>query len=89
MIAFQDYQPFLGIMHSDWVGFSNFATLYFDPDFWNALKNTLGLALVVDSLINTKIRRWFQSMVYLPHFLSWVLVCPVPADARRRRPGEQ
>ena len=34
----------------------------------------LGLALVVDSLISTKIRRWFQSLVYLPHFLSWVLV---------------
>lgn len=67
----------------------NFIDLYFNPDFWIALRNTvvlavwqlvlffpvpLGLALIVDSLIGTKTRRWFQSLVYLPHFLSWVLV---------------
>jgi putative aldouronate transport system permease protein len=89
VIAFQDYQPFLGIPDSDWVGLQNFVDLYFDPDFWVALRNTLvlalwqlvlffpvplGLALIVDSLMSTKIRRWFQSIVYLPHFLSWVLV---------------
>lgn len=89
VIAFQDYQPFLGISGSDWVGFQNFVDLYFNPDFWVAFRNTmvlalwqllfffpipLGLALVVDSLVSTKIRRWFQSLVYLPHFLSWVLV---------------
>ncbi len=89
IIAFQDYQPFLGITGSDWVGWQNFVDLYFNPDFWVALRNTvvlavwqlalffpvpLGLALVVDSLVSTKIRRWFQSLVYLPHFLSWVLV---------------
>jgi len=89
VIAFQDYQPFLGILNSDWVGLQNFVDLYFDPDFWVALRNTLllalwqlllffpvplGVALIVDSLISTRIRRWFQSIVYLPHFLSWVLV---------------
>jgi putative aldouronate transport system permease protein len=89
VIAFQDYEPFLGIMNSDWVGLQNFVDLYFDPDFWVALRNTLvlalwqlvlffpvplGLALIVDSLMSTRIRRWFQSIVYLPHFLSWVLV---------------
>lgn len=89
VIAFQDYQPFLGIGDSDWVGFQNFVDLYFNPDFWVALRNTLvlalwqlvlffpvplGLALVVDSLMSSRIRRWFQSIVYLPHFLSWVLV---------------
>ena len=89
VIAFQDYQPFLGIGNSDWVGVQNFIDLYFNPDFWVALRNTvvlavwqlvlffpvpLGLALIVDSLISTKTRRWFQSLVYLPHFLSWVLV---------------
>lgn len=89
VIAFQDYQPFLGITGSDFVGLQNFVSLYFNPDFWIALRNTLvlavwqlvlffpvplGLALIVDSLVSTKIRRWFQSLVYLPHFLSWVLV---------------
>lgn len=89
VIAFQDYQPFLGIENSDWVGWQNFVELFNNPDFWTALRNTLvlavwqlvlffpvplGLALIVDSLMSSKLRRWFQSVVYLPHFLSWVLV---------------
>ncbi|WP_045074907.1 ABC transporter permease [Psychromicrobium lacuslunae] len=89
VIAFQDYQPFLGIGNSDWVGWQNFIDLFDNPDFWTALRNTLvlavwqlvlffpvplGLALIVDSLMSSKLRRWFQSVVYLPHFLSWVLV---------------
>ncbi|SDS90030.1 ABC transporter permease [Microlunatus soli] len=89
VIAFQDYQPYLGISTSEWVGLQNFIDLYDNPDFWSALKNTLVLAvfqlvlffpvplflaILVDSLISTKIRRIFQSIVYLPHFLSWVLV---------------
>lgn len=89
VVAFQDYQPYLGIGDSEWVGLGNFVDLYDDPDFWNALKNTLvlsgvqlllffpvplALALLVDSLVSNKVRRTFQSIVYLPHFLSWVLV---------------
>ena len=89
VIAFQDYQPFLGITGSDWVGLANFAALTDNPDFLVALRNTLVLALfqlvlffpvplvlalLVDSLISTRIKRAFQSIVYLPHFLSWVLV---------------
>lgn len=89
VIAFQDYQPFLGITGSDWVGFANFTNLTDNPDFLVALRNTLvlalfqlvlffpvplALALLVDSLISTRIKRAFQSIVYLPHFLSWVLV---------------
>ncbi|HEY5222335.1 MAG TPA: ABC transporter permease subunit [Microbacteriaceae bacterium] len=89
VIAFQDFQPYLGITQSDWVGFQNFIDLYSNPDFWNALKNTLVLAafqlvlffpiplllaVMVDSLISNRVRKVFQSIVYLPHFLSWVLV---------------
>lgn len=89
VIAFQDYQPFLGISGSEWVGFDNFTGLLDEPEFLTALKNTmvlalfqlvfffpvpLFLALMVDSLINHKIKRIFQTIVYLPHFFSWVLV---------------
>lgn len=89
VIAFQDYQPFLGISGSDWVGLENFVSLLDEPDFLTALKNTLVLALfqlvfffpvplflalMVDSLLNDKIKRVFQTIVYLPHFFSWVLV---------------
>ncbi|MDC5698219.1 ABC transporter permease subunit [Intrasporangium calvum] len=89
VIAFQDYQPYLGIRESEWVGLDNFIGLFDDPDFLNAFSNTLYLAawqlvfffpiplllaVAVDSLVSGRMRRWFQSVVYLPHFLSWVLV---------------
>jgi putative aldouronate transport system permease protein len=89
VIAFQDYQPFLGIGDSMWVGWQNFVDLFANPDFLHAFWNTLYLAawqlvflfpvplvlaLIVDSLISPRIRKVFQSIAYLPHFLSWVLV---------------
>jgi putative aldouronate transport system permease protein len=89
VIAFQDYLPFLGIDGSTWVGFQNFIDLFVNPDFINAFGNTLYLAawqilllfpvplvlaLIVDSVISIRVRRVFQSIAYLPHFLSWVLV---------------
>ncbi|QDG68230.1 sugar ABC transporter permease [Pseudarthrobacter sp. NIBRBAC000502772] len=89
VIAFQDYQPYMGIGDSLWVGWQNFVDLFGNPDFVHAFWNTLYLAawqlvflfpvplvlaLVVDSLVSTRVRRVFQSIAYLPHFLSWVLV---------------
>ncbi|MGO4436058.1 hypothetical protein AB4Y88_23075, partial [Paenarthrobacter sp. RAF9] len=89
VIAFQDYQPYLGIGDSLWVGWQNFVELFGNPDFLHAFWNTLYLAawqlvflfpvplvlaLIVDSLISTRVRKIFQSIAYLPHFLSWVLV---------------
>jgi putative aldouronate transport system permease protein len=90
VIAWQDYQPYLGIGRSLWVGFENFSILFNgDPEFLNALKNTLIitvlqtvfvfpapilLALVLHSLVSNKIRQFVQSVLYLPHFLSWVIV---------------
>ncbi len=93
VIAFQDYQPFLGIMHSRWSGFDNFSVIFNgDPAFLNALKNTLIItalqavfvfpapiliALLLNSLLSNKIRQIVQSILYLPHFLSWVIVVAV------------
>jgi putative aldouronate transport system permease protein len=93
VIAFQDYQPYLGIGGSDWVGFQNFEILFNgDPAFLNALKNTLiitglqtvlvfpmpiMLALLLNSLLSNKLRQTVQSILYLPHFLSWVIVVAV------------
>ncbi|MCI9888319.1 sugar ABC transporter permease [Micrococcales bacterium 31B] len=89
VIAFKDYQPFIGIYDSEWVGLQQFIDLYDNDAFWLALKNTfvfaafqlvllfpvpIALAILVDSLISARVRRVFQSIVYLPHFLSWVLV---------------
>jgi putative aldouronate transport system permease protein len=93
VIAFQDYQPYLGISQSLWSGFENFAVIINgDPEFLNALGNTLVLtviqtifvfpapiilALVLNGLMSERIKKVVQSIIYLPHFLSWVIVVAV------------
>lgn len=93
VIAFKDYQPFLGIAGSPWVGLRNFAIIFNgDPEFLNALGNTLtitflqvifvfpapiALALLLNSLASERIKRLVQSILYLPHFLSWVIVVAI------------
>lgn len=90
VIAFKDYQPYLGITESPWVGWENFRVIVDgDPAFLNALKNTLillflqvvvvfpapiVLALVLNSLLSERLKRFVQSVLYMPHFLSWVIV---------------
>jgi putative aldouronate transport system permease protein len=90
VIAFKDYQPFLGISGSDWSDWENFAVIFNgDPAFLRALKNTLILtslqsvfvfpapillALLLNSLFSERIKRIAQSILYLPHFMSWVIV---------------
>jgi putative aldouronate transport system permease protein len=89
VIAFMDYSPFLGFRDSPWVGLDNFRRIFDDPDFRVALTNTLeiealqlifafpaplALALLLNSLVSDRIKRVIQSIVYLPHFLSWVIV---------------
>ncbi|NUR70521.1 MAG: sugar ABC transporter permease [Hamadaea sp.] len=90
VIAFKDYRPYLTIWEAPWVGFTNFRVIYEgDPAFLNALSNTLiisliqvvvvfpipiALALLLNSLLSEKIKRVVQSVLYLPHFMSWVIV---------------
>lgn len=89
IIAFKNYSPFVGIIDSPWVGWANFERLFTDPNFKQALINTIQieflqllfafpapllLALLLNSLISERIKRSIQSIVYLPYFLSWVIV---------------
>ncbi|MEV0428070.1 ABC transporter permease subunit [Micromonospora sp. NPDC050495] len=95
VIAFQDYNPFLGdgpldaFLGSEWIGFGNFEVLFTDPLFWDAVRNTLTitafqlvfffplpilLAILLNSVVSGRVRAFVQSVVYLPHFFSWVLV---------------
>lgn len=95
VIAFQDYNPWVGdnafeaFIYSEWIGFGNFETLFRDPAFWDAVRNTLTitafqlvfffplpilLAILLHSILSGRIRGIIQSVVYLPHFFSWVLV---------------
>jgi putative aldouronate transport system permease protein len=89
VIAFQEYSPFLGFVDSPWVGLDNFAKLFSDPDVAVALQNTLeisllqlifffpapiALALLLNSMLNEHAKRFMQSVLYLPHFISWVII---------------
>jgi putative aldouronate transport system permease protein len=89
VIAFQNYLPFLGFVDSPWVGLENFRDMFVDSAFWGGVNNTLtiallqlvlsfpapiAIALMIDSLTSTRIRRFIQSVVYLPHFISWVII---------------
>jgi putative aldouronate transport system permease protein len=95
IIAFQDYNPFEGnnafeaFLGSEWIGFGNFQTLFEDPAFWDAVRNTLAitlfqlvfffplpivLAILLHNVASAKLRAFIQGVIYLPHFFSWVLV---------------
>ncbi|MEK3723172.1 ABC transporter permease subunit [Paenibacillus sp. FSL H8-0034] len=89
LIAFQDYSPFSGISGSEWVGFAHFSELLGDPKFFVLLRNTLAinlislifffpLPIVLAIMLNEVRHEWFkklnQTIVYLPHFLSWIVI---------------
>src|SRR6478672_11917193 len=92
IIAFQDFSPFLGFFDSPWVGLSNFARLFSDPDVGTAVINTLvisllqivfafpipiALAIMLNNMISNRARRFLQSVLYLPHFISWVIIISI------------
>ncbi|TVY08911.1 ABC transporter permease [Paenibacillus cremeus] len=89
IIAFQNYSPFMGIMKSPWVGFMHFERFFANPDFMLLFRNTMAinllnlalffpLPIVVSLMLNevrsTIYKRLVQSIVYMPHFLSWVII---------------
>jgi putative aldouronate transport system permease protein len=92
VMAFQSYSVYTGFLHSPWAGLTNFQILLSDPLFWQAFRNTLvisavqlllyfpipiALAILLNSILSKPIRGLIQSIVYLPHFFSWVLVVTV------------
>ncbi len=92
IIAFQDYRPYLGYVDSPFVGLENFRKMLGDAAFWQAFRNTItislmqlvlyfpapiALALLLNSIVSTQVRRVIQNVVYLPHFLSWVIIVAI------------
>ena len=88
-IAFRDYIPTRGIMGSAWVGLRHFTRFVKSYQFWNLLKNTLGisvyqllagfplpiiLALMLNQLKNGFFKRFTQTVTYAPHFISLVVL---------------
>src|SRR5262245_53262883 len=95
VIAFQSYNPGLGFAGSPWVGSENFEFLFALPDFEQIFLNTLVIAVgkvltvqlfaVVLALMLNEVRtllfkRTIQTLVYLPHFLSWIVLGGILLD---------
>jgi putative aldouronate transport system permease protein len=87
--AFQDYNIFRGVGESPFVGFKHFRALFSSPKFYEVLRNTLVIsvgkiavsfplsiliALMINEMRLVFCKRLFQTVLYLPHFLSWVIV---------------
>ena len=88
IIAFKDYSFRKGILGSDWVGLENFKFIFNSPDFYSIVKNTLEInilkllfsfpapiffALLINEIKNHKFKKWIQTSVCLPYFVSWVV----------------
>jgi putative aldouronate transport system permease protein len=89
LIAFKDYSIVTGIggiFSADWVGLANFREFVTDINFWNMLRNTLGInllgliitfpitilfALMLNELTSQRFKKLTQTVTYLPHFISW------------------
>ncbi|WP_108992810.1 ABC transporter permease [Paenibacillus agaridevorans] len=89
LIAFKDYNVFQGVLNSEWAGWKHFESFIFDPYFWKLVRNTLLLniymiifyfpapillALLLNEIRFKAFKRVVQSISYLPHFLSTVVV---------------
>ena len=88
-LAFKEFRLLQGIFGSPWVGFDNFKRLFESYNFWNVFRNTVTiaamkfvfgfpapiiLALMLNELRPQRYKRVVQSLSYLPHFVSWVIL---------------
>ncbi|RED65426.1 MULTISPECIES: sugar ABC transporter permease [Cohnella] len=95
VIAFQQFIPTHGLFGSEWIGWDNFRYAFELPDFRLVMRNTLFIssmkivagtiaALITALLLNEIGRMWFkrgiQTLIYLPHFLSWVILGGILID---------
>jgi putative aldouronate transport system permease protein len=95
VIAFQKFVPTKGLFGSEWVGLANFRTVFSLPDTLRVIRNTVVLsvckmvggiivpvtfALLLNEVRSKAARRIFQTMVYLPNFLSWVIISGIFID---------
>lgn len=92
VVAFKKFNVFQGIWDSPWIGLANFREAFTSRDFWSALKNTLilnigdliigfpipiFLAVFLNELRSSAIRKTTQTLLYLPNFLSWVIIAGI------------
>lgn len=95
VMAFQNFKPAKGLFNQVWVGFDQFKFLFSDPTFLNVIRNTLamslinltlsfvcsiGFALLLNEVKNILSKKFVQTVSYLPHFLSWIIVTGIVAE---------
>jgi putative aldouronate transport system permease protein len=99
IIAFKDFSPAQGILGSPWIGFQNFSDFFGSVYLWRLLRNTLAinvldvvlgfpapiiLALLLNELNSARFKRLVQTITYLPHFMSLVVVVGILIDFMAR-----
>ena len=92
LLAFKNYKPIYGFWDSKWVGLSNFREFFTNSDFIMLLTNTfilaiynivfyfpipIILALLIHEISNKAFKRTVQSMIYVPHFISWIVIAGI------------
>lgn len=92
VIAWQDFNLFKGVFHSPWVGWKHFERMFRYPEFLNIVSNTVAIGLwnlvagfpvpiILALLLNEVNVRWYkrsvQTLIFMPHFLSWVIVAQI------------
>lgn len=90
LLAFKDFNARVGLWGSEWVGFAHFRAFFETPDFWRLLRNTvllsvynlifsfpvpIILALMINEVQQKHFKKAVQSITYLPHFFSTVIIC--------------
>lgn len=88
-VAFKDYNIFRGMWKSEWIGFDIFTEIFSYQKFWLACRNTavlnfldlicgfpvpILLAIMLYEIRSVKLKRFCQTCMYLPHFLSWIII---------------
>jgi len=96
IMAFQNYKPKGGLLHSKFVGLDKFKFLFSDDTFYNVLRNTIAMgvlnlvttfimaivfAILLNEVKNVLAKKCIQTISYLPHFLSWIVVTGILHDA--------
>lgn len=92
LIVFKDYDVFSGFFASPWIGFDNFDQVFQDPYFWKVFWNTVRLgtisfvfgfpvpvifALLLNEIKNLKFKKTVQTLTYVPHFISIIVICGI------------
>ena len=96
IMAFENYKPKTGLLHSKWVGLAKFKFLFADDKFIRVIRNTLCMgvlnlvltfvmailfAILLNEVRNSLVKKGIQTISYMPHFLSWIIVTGILHDA--------